>query len=877
MNKLSTLLFFALLGLNNISAATFSSIASGTWSAPATWAITGVDSDGIPDFDDNVTVNSGHTINLFATAHAAKTLLNNGTLSGNGKKLNLYGDFTNSGNVSGLVLYIQAPCTFSSSVVFSGVTNWWIYKNLTISAGTTISASNIVTINSATVTNLGSANLKGISMNSTGKWINGAASTLTLSSNFSSVGSLDASGIGNTFTYFGNLSTQIKSSTYYNLILLGASSTTRTAQGNITILNNFTIGSSTGHAFNMNNFNLTVGGNWLNQSSSNVLNQSTVTFNTSSSQTISRITGVNEVFNNMVVAGTGTTALAKDISVTQNLTLTSGLLDVSTSNFNIDIKGNLVNNSGINCRSGLVSFTGSSAQTISGTQGTSFNDLTTANAAGVSVLSNVAVFYKLLVNSGSFGTSGSGIITIPASGPNTYARIGTVSGSLFGTGWVLESYVNGPAQAGWQWLSSPTSNSTLADWDNDPRFYMSGVGGNDGNATSAPPATGPFRSVRTYNSVTGATVAVTSTTTPLTPGKGFQVWMSDNMFGMTSPLVYNSQGTPNFGTVNFPVTSGGASNGYNLVGNPYACPITYSAVVAASGNLYSTFLILLEDETYSYDPNGGIISPNQGFFCCAFAGGNIVFTEACKNVNGNPNLLKSADPENAIIFSVYNNINGIGGRTFISFTDDATDNFENGIDLAFLPSPSEEADNIYTTSMDQFELLRNKLFNNGEEKDVHMTVKSGVYGTHFISVKGLASLNLYNSVWLEDLTTGKKVDLLKNQEYEFDADQIGKDYEFIVHFSNSKKLEASSVANVNMLNEGTSVYNTPSNVVVKFGMSTPTPVNISIYNLAGQKVIETISTNVTDDRIALPLQKENGMYLLLIQSGDEQITRKIIY
>jgi hypothetical protein len=877
MKKLYTFLFFTLVGLNTISSATFSSVSSGTWSAPATWTVTsGTDADGIPDADDDVTINAGHNVSLSLANSYVKAFTNNGTLIGNSKKFNSYGNFTNNGSISGIVLYIHATCVFASLSPFSGAISWWINGNLTIAPGTSISTYNALNVYSGrVVSNLGSVYLGGVLvLNGTGSWINGTNSSLTLNANITNTGSLIASSNGNTVLYRGVSCNQIKSAIYYNLTIASANTTTRTATGNITVLNNFLLGSGGSNTFDLAGYNLTVGGNWMNMANRTIINQGVVTFNTSTTQNISR--PAPEFFSNMVIAGTGTTSLAQHININQNLTINGGVLDVSSSNFTIDIKGNFVNNGAINCRSGLISFTGSSAQTISGTQGTSFNDLTTANTAGVSVLSNVSIFYMLRVNSGGFGTAGSGVITIPASGPTTYARIGIVSGSLFGSGWVIESYIDGPAPAGWQWLSSTTSNSTLADWDNDPRFYMSGVGGNDGNSMSG---SGIFYSVRTYNEVTNSYTNITTTSTPLLPGKGFRVWMSDNTTGLTAPLVYNSNGTPNFGTVNYPVTAGGAGSGYNLVGNPYACPITYTAVVAASGNLYNDFIILQEDNTYATNPNGGVISPNQGFMCCAFSSGNITFTEACKNINGNPNILKTAPAENAVSFSVYNNVNGIGGRTYIDFTEDATDNFENGTDLAFLASPSEESDNIFSKSLDQVALLRNKLANSGEEKQVSLTVKSGVYGSHFISAKGLSGLTLYNSIWLEDLTTGKKVDLLNHQEYEFNAEEIGKDYEFIIHFSNSKKsTENTGITTANfLLNENTAVYNTPSSVVIKFSMDESTPVTISVFNLSGQKVMETIKTNVTNDRIALPVQKENGLYLLIIQSENEQITRKIIY
>jgi len=881
MKKIYIILFFCFIGLSNLTAATFTSVSSGTWNAPATWSRVGADTDGIPDSDDDVIVATGHTVILVTLQNDFKTLVINagGTVNLNSQALNAYGNFTNNGTLVGSFYYFRvfASCTLNSATSITNLGVWWVYANLTISANTVINKAGGINLrNAAIVNNLGSVILRSASslvFSGTAQWVNGVNSSLNVSAPFAGTINLNCIAAGNT-VICNTGCTNVPAANYYNLTLASTTTATKTATGNITVLNNFIMSSGTSNTFNLNNANLTVGGNWSNLANKTILNQGVITFNTATSQTISRT--ANEVITNMVIGGLGTTVLGVAINA-RDLTVNSGLLDVSASNFQVNITGNLINNGAINARQGTFNFNGSAAQTISGTQGISFNDLNTGNAAGVSVLSNVAVFYALRVNSGSFGTSGSGIITIPASGPTTYARISTVGGSLFGTGWRIESYIDGPAPAGWQWLSSPINGNVLADWDNDPRFYMSAVNGNDGTALNSD-GTGFFYSVRTYNEVSGDYTNITSTSTPLTRGKGFLIWMSDNMTGLTAPLVYNSAGTPNFGTINFPVTAGGAGSGYNLVGNPYACPITYSAVVAASGNLYSSFIILQEDDTYATDPNGGIISPNQGFMCCAFAGGNIVFTEASKAVNGNPNILKSTNHENSITFSVYNNINGIGGRTNINFTENATDNFENGTDLSFLASPSEEADNIYTKSTDQVALLRNMLPNNGEDKDIPLTVKSGVFGSHFISAKGLSDLNLYNSVWLEDLTTRKKVDLLKNREYEFNAEEIGKDYEFIIHFSNVKKSPGDhDIKNSNLLNENTTVYNTPSNVVIKFTMDELTPVNISVYNLAGQKVIETINTNVTDDRIALPLQKENGLYLLMIQSGDEQITRKIIY
>ncbi len=868
MRTLFTIIFLTIFGLNNINAATFSSVSSGTWSISATWnIISGTDTDLIPDIDDDVIINGGHTID-FTRTESAKTILNNGGIIGNGKNFNLFGNFTNNGSVSGIkFFYIQAACVFSSSVNFNGASYLWVAKNLTINAGTNITVPSGIIIN-ATVNNFGSvSSLKGLSMNSVGTWINASASTLSLSANSSTIGTLDASAVGNTVIYMGT-SRQIKNATsYYNLVLNGA--TTKSVTTNLVVSNDLTIGAGSTNIFNLNTNNLSVGGNWTNNSNNTILNQGTITFNGSGTQTLVRIS--NEVINNMILGGTGTVLLGTSVT-SNNLTINNGNLDLSASNYTVNVSGNLVNNGSLNARSGLFNFNGSSAQTISGTSATSFFNINSSNVVGVSVTSSSTISNILTVSAGLFGTSGAGTIRIPATGATTYGRIGMVGGSLIGNGWTIESFIQGPAPKGWQWLSSPINGNTLADWDNDTRFWMSGVGGNDGSAAG-------FKSVRTWNAVTGGTVAVTTTATALTPGEAFYVWMADNTTtGLTAPLIYNSVGQPNFGTITFPVNAGPGSV-YNLVGNPYACPINYSTVVAASGNLSPNFLILLENGTYSTNPNSGVIAPNQGFFCIANSTGNIQFTEASKNIITNPNILRNSPQNNSVTFNVYNNINGLGGQTSIEFSESSADVFESNKDLSFIASPYEDADNIWTSSNDSKYMLWNSLNNSDNKKDVPLTVKSGVYGLHTISVKGVGSLTNYNSVIIEDLTTGKKIDLMKEQNYDFNAEEIGKEYNFVVHFSKNNKADLTLTKTIqeNTLDNNTNVYNTASNVVVKFDMVEDTPVQISVYNLSGQQVIQPININVTNNRIVLPLQKENGLYLLIIKSKDQQISRKIIF
>jgi hypothetical protein len=88
MKAIYTLFVILCVQCTTSNAANFSSLNSGSWSAPATWSITaGTDSDGIPDQDDDVVINSSHNVFLSVLQNYYRTLLLDigGTLTLNSK------------------------------------------------------------------------------------------------------------------------------------------------------------------------------------------------------------------------------------------------------------------------------------------------------------------------------------------------------------------------------------------------------------------------------------------------------------------------------------------------------------------------------------------------------------------------------------------------------------------------------------------------------------------------------------------------------------------------------------------------------------------------------------------------------------------------
>lgn len=869
MKKLITILFFALIGLNNIHAATFVSKASGNWSATTTWSITvGTDADGIPDLDDDVTINAAHTIGLISAAESAKSILNNGSIQGNGKKLNLFGNFNNNGNVSGIAfLYIQAASVFSSSVNFNGAATWWITKSLTISAGTSMSATGLVVY--STVTNLGSVNAQGgLSMSAVGKWINGAASTLSLSANSSTIGVLDASAIGNTVTYVGTQSKQIKTATYYNLTLLGAS-TIRTALANLIVLNDLTIGSGTGHIFSMGNFNLTIGGNWLNQSGSNVTNQGTITFNGSGTQTITR-TGSNEVVNNMSLTGTGTTLLNCNLTISQNLSISSGAFDVSASSFSVNIGGNLINNGSINTRTGTFTMNGGAAQTISGSSNTSFYNLTLINASGLTINSPQSLSNVLTVSSGNFNSNGNFTLLSDAS---TTARIAPVSGSFTGT-MIIQKFISTRVK-GWHDLSSPVQSTTINDWDNE--MYMSGIGAYDGVVGPAGVdgyTAAHFNSVNTYAEPTAKYVAVSGSSTPLPVGKGYEIWLADDQTNWYAKVI-DTRGVPNFGTqvISCSFAGPGSAKGYNLIGNPFGSAITFSACTRTRVNA-NILLLDGSGNVTSYGANATIPS-HQGFWVIANgASASISIPESAKSTDiTTSHYRKIEDYGIKLLFSTpmlpYYNENTI------NFESAATLGFDNDLDAPYIKSPIMSAPAMFMINKENdSQMITNTIGTDADEVTIPLGYYTPVEGVYYIQPNILSS-NGYNYIWIENIKTGEKFDLnsssiaLKGKENETNTD-------YVLRLSKSSN---NSVQSQTAFANDLTVFNIENSVNIKANNTDHTLSQLSIYDLSGKLVMKQERLLVeAGNIISVDISYlAKGMYVVNIT--DEQgnnISKKII-
>lgn len=401
------------------------SATSGNWTNTSTW-IGGV----VPTANDFVEIQSGHTVTMNGNPGACRKLTINGIANWTQTRttnVGIGGIIINStGNITG-----TAAGTLTSSGGLTGINNGNISstsvtirlqtnpQNITSNGALNILDVTTTVTNTGTVTIANSGTLSG-----TGAFIQGSNSVLNMNGNTFSVTSFNASATGNTVNYGAGTAQTIRAGTYHHLSTSGNG--VKTMGGAVTANGNVNIGTNTTLDASSSNYALTVGGNWNNSGDFNE-RFGTVTFNGSSAQSITNTSG--EIFNNLVMSGSGTKNVNNDISINFDFSLTSTL---NTNNNNISIRGNFDNSGTYNGGTNNITFTHNTS--LIGSSTTTLNNViinASATLTGHSSNFNVTGNWT---NNGTFNHNNStvtfsGNTTISGSSTSSFSNI-IISGTL---------------------------------------------------------------------------------------------------------------------------------------------------------------------------------------------------------------------------------------------------------------------------------------------------------------------------------------------------------------------------------------------------------------------------------------------------------------
>jgi hypothetical protein len=578
----------------------------------------------------------------------------------------------------------------------------------------------------------------------------------------------------------------------------------------------------------------------------------------------------------------GTKTLPSDLIVNGLFQIDAPDAGINFAGHNLTLGNNWINNSTgkLTNFTGTMTFNSSALQTIGGSHTTRFANVTISGTGGVTLATNEG-FTGVLTLSNSGNLAGPGVDTLISTSGAT-ARVAQIAGAgTITANFVVQRY-NGRSTAQYQALSSPVQSTTLGDWNvsnRNPPFYMSGVGGPDGNA-------GSYVSVYIYGEATNTYNPVTNFSNPginyvLPQGQGIYLWMGNSLVSM-SPFTYITHGVPSVKNINYNVSSTpGEGNGFNIIGNPYPSPISWSNFQASNASLQATFYLFEEDGSW-HTFNSGNIPMEQGFGVVSSSSTSLSFQEAHKS-NVDAALQRIGDPSkeaNAATFTLSDDANSYSCPTIITFGGSYVTSYNPSEDAIFISSFVKEVPKLYTTSDDSKTLALNRLPDNDTLLNIPLTAIGNVAANYTIKVKNLSSLSSYNCVSLIDKNTGAIVNNFEDSaSYTFNIKQPGQEKDFILQFRRLLAGEScNSVASVKPLtnsSDSMQIYATSSGAIINFHLVKAENALVSVYSLTGQKLIEDIQFNAFDNQLNIPLPTTVQIYTLRVETPTGLTVKKL--
>ncbi|MBO6570964.1 MAG: T9SS type A sorting domain-containing protein [Balneola sp.] len=498
-------------------------------------------------------------------------------------------------------------------------------------------------------------------------------------------------------------------------------------------------------------------------------------------------------------------------------------------------------------------------------------------------------------NSANFNTSGSANLTFPSA---SYTVSSNPSFAITGT-------------EGWRMLSTPTSNNTYDDLLGDLWTQGIGAGADVSNGTA---------SVQLYNTSTDNFAAATDLGATMTAGTGFITFVySDDDYTNSGadagfPKTLSLSGTENSGDVSPTLNTEG--DAFTLVGNPYASTIDWDLIsrTDVTGTVY-----VYDNADSGYDTwNGttgdltdGLIATYQGFWVQNTSGSptpSLTIQEADKSTGGT--FRKDVKPSTIKLTAEMEELSANAHFSFTSTGEIGKDNFDG---LRLDPLDFKEFLSISTVVGDEQLSINNLPSELNEEVTIPMDVEAFTTAEEGWIPKGgeitltwpeLKNLPEHWEITLTDYKTGITTNVRTESSYTFIAEEAkGKVkpktmYSMLspVSVVKSKSTNESSRFGIT-LTPSTSVsiddeidapteftlgqnYPNPFNPTtnINYSVGEAGPVNITVYNVMGQKVAELLNTTKNAGSYQLTWNATgvaSGIYYYRLTAPGQVLTRQM--
>jgi hypothetical protein len=615
---------------------------------------------------------------------------------------------------------------------------------------------------------------------------------------------------------------------------------------------------------------------------------------------ITNIGGFTE--GNSTVTMSGTITANSSTAATQqayfdNLAVTTNSTLVFVGNSRINVSKNLTNNGTLTTNTSLLRLNGTSgSQTIGGSAATTTLNAVEALGTTGKTFSSAAHILDSLKISSAVAVNSGGNLTFPSTS-TLKARIAQIAsgGSLNGN-ITVQTFAPG-GTTDWAVLGvTGVQGQSLSNWDG--QIPMTCNGCTNGTTTAG----GNFASAVAWDETKPAgdpTAYVTmNNTDQLTPGKGFWIYLGTGT-ASTTDITYNVTGNAVTGNVSFPVSNSGAANGdgYNLVSNPYASPISWDRVTLSNASINNATYIYNADLGLSTSYVGGVssngtngannvIPAGQGFYVQATSNGNINFQESHKisnNTGANPLIRTSSQNQNiGTVLRLHVNGGGYTDETAIRFHQNATPTFDGALDAwklfdspGYLGFPGiwNARTTISTKDANNKDLSINSLpYAHTQNAVIPVLVKVLSTGVHTITASQLENLPPNSCVTLKDKLTNTTHDL-RNGGYVCT----------IADSTQSARFELTICANAvigikeNQVDDNSvSIGTVADGAIVYLNFDKADKTTISVTNILGQKVKEDVTLYTEKESVNISIPSNNQVYFVTIKHGSKTYTKKIV-
>jgi hypothetical protein len=637
---------------------------------------------------------------------------------------------------------------------------------------------------------------------------------------------------------------------------------------------------------------LFVQGNF-NDSGTFTSNNRAVFFTGGNAQTVTSSTNPLVIDFLLIDKSANDVTMNQNLDLPNNLTLTSGNLDLNGRT--LTISGDIIPTGGSVIANGMgstVVFDNSStARTIevNDFQNDEITNLTVSESSGVTVNTNVTVSNNLDVTAtGNLVVSPGNSITVTNNNVNTTGTLtlnsisnsyssliveGTATGDVTYNRYTAEvgptgtnDLVSSPV-TGLEWGAFLTDNTGVLAANGAGTEFAFAPFDNDNDYAN------PSDYYVNYDNNTGGTTAITS-------GRGYR---AATVNGET--LTYTGGVATGDILANVTVGASTVFGQWNLIGNPYPSYISTRNFLTNTNN--QTLMGALNVAIYGYDgdvSNGWnirnlsnvpeedteLMAPGQGFFVAATANGNIEFKSDLRRTGGGDDYItgRNANTLTYVVFGLSSSTNSYA--TSLYFNDASSLGLDIGYDAGIFGG-SAPAFAIYSELVADPQGVPIALQSLNTNDLSSVTIPLGVNAnqgqqiTFSITENALpAGTEVYLDDTLENTST-----LLTSGDYTLspttDLNGTGR---FFIRFENN------ALSTPEIALEGVSIFTENKDIVISGALTAAT--TLRLYDLQGRLITETpLQINRVQQRIATN-NVTSGIYIVELNDGQLSKTKKII-